>query len=339
MIKLICYNKCGVNFVGVIGTDPITHGLIGATLSTLSGHPIQMSDPVFLGCTLGAMLPDLDIVTYFKGKINYLMKHRGVSHSLFALSGMALGLGSFLYFIYPTTSWAVIVFWTLIGTLSHGLSDVLNSYGAELLWPVYRKKITVDMVIVTDPVVFGLFLFSLVVSMIYPDFSTDSTSAALIFSICYLSYREIDRRKTRKKLMQKYKITDQTCIKVLPAMYRPFNWSFLLFQETEVRFGIVLGENPKILKTLPCYDPDAPLIANAMEGELAEIFNQFTPYCHVLLKEDGSQQKVEFLDLRYWDKEDFLYTGEVLMLPDGQIGEETFYPFRSRNSTGIVLEY
>lgn len=323
----------------MIDTDPITHGLIGAALSTLSGHPAQINDPVFLGCTLGAMLPDLDIVTCFKGKINYLMKHRGVSHSLIALSGMALGLGTILYMVYPTTSWAVIVFWTLVGTLSHGLSDILNSYGAELFWPFYRKKITVDMVIVTDPVVFGLFLFSLVVSKIYPDYSTDSTLAALIFSICYLSYREIDRRKTRKKLMQKYKITDPAHIKVLPAMYRPFNWSFLLFQETDVRFGLVLGENVQILKTLPCCDPNAPLIVNAMEGELAEIFNQFTPYCHVLLKEDGTQQKVEFLDLRYWDKEDFLYTGEVLMLPNGQIAEETFYPFRSRNSTGIVLEY
>jgi inner membrane protein len=139
--------------------------------------------------------------------------------------------------------------------------------------------------------------------------------------------------------MKRYQIKDKTRIKVLPAMYRPFNWCFLLFEETEVRFGMVLGDKAQILKKLPRYDHADPSIANAMEGGLAELFSQFTPYYHVLLKEEENQLKVEFLDLRYWDREDFLYTGEVLMLPDGQIAEETFYSFKRRNSTGIVLEY
>ncbi|AHF06780.1 hydrolase [Desulfitobacterium metallireducens DSM 15288] len=313
--------------------------MIGAALSTFSGHPIQITDPVFLGCTLGAMLPDLDIVTYFKGRLNYLMKHRGASHSLLALSGMALGLGSLIYAMYPTTSWGTIVFWTLIGTLSHGLSDLLNSYGAELFWPFFRKKLTVDMIIVTDPVVLGFFILSLVISILHPTMAMHSSLTAFLLSIGYLFYRESYRIKTRDKLMQRYKITDKTRIKVLPAMYKPFNWSFLLFEETEVRFGIVLGEKARILKNLPRCDHSDPSIANAMEGGLAEIFTQFTPYYHVLLKEEDDQLKVEFLDLRYWDREDFLYTGEVLMLPDGQIAEETFYSFKSRNSAGIVLEY
>lgn len=325
--------------MGVMVTDPITHGLIGAALSTFSGHPVQLNDPVFLGCTIGAMLPDLDIVTHLKGRLNYLMKHRGASHSILALGGMAVVLGSVLYTIYPTTSWTSIVFWTLIGTLSHGISDLLNSFGAELFWPFYRKKLTIDMVMLTDPVVFGLFLFSLLVSIIFPDVASDSTLAAFIFSSLYLTYREIDRRKTRKNLMQRFKIEDKKRIKVLPAMYRPFNWAFLIFGETEVRFGMVIEEQAKLLKTLPCCDQTDPSIVNAMDGELAEIFSQFTPYFHVLRKEEGTELKVEFLDLRYWDKEDFLYTGEVLMLPDGQIAEETFFPFRNRNSTGVLLEY
>lgn len=313
--------------------------MIGAALSTFSGHPIQINDPIFLGCTLGAMLPDLDIVTYFKGRLNYLMKHRGASHSFLALGGMALGLGSLIYAIYPTTSWGLIVFWTLIGTLSHGLSDLLNSYGAELLWPFYRKKFTVDMVIVTDPIVLGLFILSLLASVIYPSIAIYSSSTAFILSFGYLFYREFYRLKTRDRLMQIYEINDKAQIKVLPALYKPFNWSFLLFEDAEVRFGIVIGEKTQILKKLPRFDQSDPSIANAMEGGLATIFNQFTPYYHVLIKEEENQLKVEFLDLRYWDREDFLYTGEVLMLPDGQIAEETFYSFKRRNSEGIVLEY
>jgi inner membrane protein len=319
--------------------DPITHGLIGAALATLSGHPMQLNDPVFLGCTLGAMLPDLDIVTHLKGRINYLLKHRGASHSFVALSGMALGLGSLVYTFFPSTPWTNVVFWTLIGTLSHGLADLLNSFGAQLLWPFYKKKFTFNMIMLTDPVVFAMFLISLIVSLFSPNLAKESTITAFMISSSYLVYREFDRRRTRKKLMERYNLKLKENIKVLPAMYRPFNWAFLIFEDERVRFGTIEGGEAKVLRTLPRWNVDDPCITNALEGELAEIFTQFTPYFHVLRKEDGADLKVEFMDLRYWDKEDFLYTGEVKMLPDGKIAEEKFYPFGNRNSQGILLEY
>lgn len=319
-------------------TDPITHGLIGAALATLSGHPVSLNDPVFLGVTIGAMLPDLDIVTHLKGRINYLLKHRGASHSFLALGAMALGLGSVLYAIIPTTPWMTIVFWTLVGTLSHGFADLLNSYGAQLLWPFSRKKITFDMIMLTDPVVFILFLVSLCVSLIYPEFGKISALSSLSLSLIYLGFRELDRKKKRDQLMKEFNLTKES-VKVLPAMYKPFSWAFLLNQEERIQFGIFRREGITILRTLPQWDKDDPWIANAMEGELAEIFTQFTPYYHIARKEDGSELKVEFRDLRYWNREDFLYTGEVKMLPDGKIVEETFYSFGDRNSQGILLEY
>lgn len=319
--------------------DPITHGLIGAALATLSGHPIALNDPVFLGATIGAMLPDLDIVTHLKGRINYLLKHRGASHSLLALGGMALGFGSILYAIFPSTPWATVVFWTLVGTLSHGIADLLNSFGAQLFWPFNRKKITLDMVMLTDPIVFTLFLFSLIISTMYPEFAKESSGAALLLSLVYLGYRELDRKKARVQLMKHYQLSSKENIKVLPAMYRPFNWAFLIDQKDRVQFGILQGGEAKILRILPKWDKDDPWIVNALEGELAEIFTQFTPYYHILRKDEGSEPKVEFMDLRYWNREEFLYTGEVKMLPDGKIVEETFYPFGNRNSQGILLEY
>ncbi len=323
----------------MLNIDPITHGLIGAALATLSGHPMQLNDPVFLGCTLGAMSPDLDIVTHLKGRINYLLKHRGASHSLLALGGAALGLGSVLYSIFPTTPWMTVVFWTLVGTLSHGLADLLNSYGAQLLWPFYRKKFTVDMVMLTDPVIFILFLFSLIISLLHPEFARNSTLTVLVLSLTYLLFREFDRKKTRKRLVERFHLSSREQIKVLPAMYRPFNWAFLIYQDERVSFGVFKGGEPKILRTLPQWDVEDPWISNALEGELADIFTKFTPYFHVVRVDDGVESKVEFLDLRYWDKEDFLYTGEVKMLPDGKIAEETFYPFGHRHPQGILLEY
>lgn len=317
--------------------DPITHGLIGIALSTFSGHPIQLNDPVILGCTLGAMLPDLDIITHYKGRLNYLLKHRGASHSLIALSAMAVGLGTFLYLGFPSTSWTTVFFWTLVGTMSHGIMDLLNSYGAELLWPFSRKKITADMIMLTDPVVLSSLLVSLFISLKVSDYATFSSFTALLFSGVYLGYRHLGRLKTRDRLMEIYHLKDRNQVKVLPAMYHPFTWNFLLFQGDIVSFGIIRNKIPSICRVLPKFDGENPSVSNALEGSLAEIFSQFTPYYHVVHHSDEEECKVEFLDLRYWSNGDFIYTGHVYLDADGEISQEIFHPLP--NQEGVLLSY
>ena len=319
--------------------DPITHGLIGASLSVLSGHPLSWQDPVFLGTTIGAILPDLDIITHVKGRLNYLLKHRGASHSLLALTGMSVGLSSILFALYPTTSWNAIFFWTLVGTLSHGITDLLNSFGAELLWPFVRKKLTIDMIMLTDPVIFGLFLTSVLVSFYKLDWGPQSTGIAVGVTGLYLLIREWDRRRMRGSLQQVYNVQDIVDIKLLPAMYRPFDWNFLILQDHLVRFGVVRNHAPEVRRVLPRWDEDNPYVASALDGALAEVFDKFTPYYHIVTNLDlNIGPRVEFVDLRYWNKEDFLYTGKVLINEDGKIAEETFYPF-TNNKEGILLGY
>ncbi|HEY8909180.1 MAG TPA: metal-dependent hydrolase [Desulfosporosinus sp.] len=318
--------------------DPITHGLIGIALSTLSGHAIQLNDPVFLGCTLGAMLPDIDIIAHVKGRLNYLLKHRGASHSLIALTGMALGLSTSLYLIYPSTSWTTVFFWTLMGTMSHGIMDLLNSYGAELLWPFSRKKITVDMIMLTDPVVLFSFFVSSMISLRTPALAEPSSITALLISALYLGYRHLGQRKTRDRLMNLYHLTERDQVKVLPAMYHPFTWNFILFQEDFVRFGIIRNQTPSICRVLPKLDEANPSVTNALEGSLAEIFSQFTPYYHVIAHfSEAEECNVEFLDLRYWTKGDFMYSGNVFLNEDGEISQEIFHPLP--NQDGVLLSY
>lgn len=305
-------------------------------MAFLSGHAPSLDDPIFLASTLGAMLPDLDIVTHVKGRLNYLLKHRGASHSLLALGGMAVGLGSVLYSFFPATSWSTLFYWALLGTLSHGMADLLNSFGAELLWPFYKKKLTVNMIMLTDPVLFTLFLASLVVSLNWPQ-ATQAASLAFLGSGVYLMYRQIGRLKVREDLMARYGLNDKREVKVLPAMYRPFSWNFLLFQEQLVRFGTIRGKHPKVERTLPRWDEADPYVSTAMEGAVAAIFDQFTPYYHIVAAEDENDECwVEFMDLRYWTREDFLYTGKVVMNSEGEIAQESFH---TTNREGILLGY
>lgn len=303
----------------------------------LSGHSVNPTDPVFLGCTLGAMLPDLDIIFHLKGRLNYLLKHRGISHSIFALGGMSLGLTPILYSFFPETSWNTIFFWTLVGTLSHGVIDLLNSFGTELLWPFYKKKLSIDMIMLSDPIIFGLFFMSLVISINSPEIARNISLTVLFSLMLYLSYRQITKMKIRDSLMEIYQVSNKKEIKILPAMYRPFNWNFLLNQKNCVRFGTVRNKQPKVERVLPQWDEKNPYVTTALESSLAEIFDRFTPYYHIIAHEsDNDNCKVEFMDLRYWTKEDFFYKGKVLMNSDLEIAEETF---NIPNNEGILLSY
>lgn len=317
--------------------DPITHGLIGVALSTLSGHSMQLNDPIFLGCTLGAMLPDLDIIAHVKGRLNYLLKHRGASHSLIVLTTSALVLGTGVYFLFPTTPWFTVFFWTLIGTMSHGIMDLLNSYGAELLWPFSRKKITVDMIMLTDPVVLGSFLLSFICSLLKPEYARFFSITALMLSSLYLGFRHFGRVEMKERLKSIYDLKDEDQVKVIPAMYHPFTWNFILFQDEHVSFGIIRNRIPSICRVLPNL-PEDPSVANALEGNLAEIFSQFTPHYHVITHYlDNEECVVEFLDLRYWAKGNFLYTGNVYLNLNGEISHEIFHPLPKQK--GVVLSY
>lgn len=284
------------------------------------------------------MLPDIDIITHLKGRLNYLLKHRGASHSLISLTGMALVLSSLLWIVFPTSAWSAVFFWTLMGTMSHGIMDLLNSFGAELLWPFSRKKITVDMIMLTDPVVLGSFLVSMIVSLMSPNLASTSSLIALFFSSLYLGYRHLGRMKTRDRLMVLYQLTKKDEVKVMPAMYHPFTWNFILFQDDEVSFGIIRHQTPTICRVLPKFDEDNPKIANALVGNLAEVFSQFTPYYHIVTHPSVDEEsKVEFLDLRYWTKGEFLYTGNVFLNSEGEISQEVFHPLP--NQEGVLLSY
>lgn len=121
-------------------------------------------------------------------------------------------------------------------------------------------------------------------------------------------------------------------------MYHPFAWNFILYRGDFVRFGIVRNQTPAICRVLPKFDEDNPSISNALEGNLAELFNQLTPYYHVVAHRlESAECIVEFLDLRYWAKGDFLYTGNVLLDENGEISQEIFHPLP--NEAGVLLSY
>ncbi len=43
--------------------DPLTHGVIGLAISSFSGQAVSLDNPVSIGAALGAMSPDIDVIS------------------------------------------------------------------------------------------------------------------------------------------------------------------------------------------------------------------------------------------------------------------------------------
>jgi inner membrane protein len=310
--------------------DPISHGLIGAGVAALSGQPFAWDNPIYLGSILGAMAPDLDIVMQARGHVAYLKHHRGISHSIPGLLGFSALVSLGLLAIFPTTPFWNLFFWTFMGTLSHGVFDLLNSYGAKLLWPFVKKRITVNFVMVTDPLILSAFMIAFLFrQQQYVEF------AAFFISAIYLCWRWSAKQKVAKLLKQDLG-KDAEQILVLPAMYKPFSWDFVI--ETKDRFvtgTAPFGKNTLVVREILTKEVH-PCIDVAEESALGDVFREFTPCYHVTRTWQENQQVIEFADLRYYVKDSFMHTGTAVVDQEGELLEAIFQPYSKKKVIKIA---
>ena len=146
--------------------DPITQGLIGATLPQVVARDRRLL--FWAGCFgfLAGLLPDLDVlIRSSSDPLLYLEFHRQFTHSLLFIPvgglvcafvlHLALGRRKGISF---RTTW---LFCTL-GYGSHGLLDAFTSYGTMLWWPFSSERVSLNFVSVIDPL-FTLPLLVLVI--------------------------------------------------------------------------------------------------------------------------------------------------------------------------------
>src|SRR5690554_4832272 len=274
--------------------DPVTHGMVGLAIASISGEPIIGA--VSIGATLGAMSPDLDIVMQCKGHLSYLKNHRGMSHSIPFLVGISMIISMILSFIFPGTTFLKILLWTFLGTLSHSLLDILNSYGAQIFWPLSKKRYSGSLLLVYDPVVIIVSLYMLISN---ESKSIVSMKAGLLFLV-YLLIRMIARNIIYDKIIQRLggEIHIKK-VKLLPSMTRIHKWHFIVEAKEKFIVGEVnfFNRQFKVLKELE--KRDIPIYEEIVRSTVGVFFNSFTPMYHIDIQDKGDYYYVKFTDLRY----------------------------------------
>jgi len=154
--------------------DNATHTLVGVLLGEAaaqvarpgrSGLPVDTRRDLFITlAAIGSNLPDADLVlTSFGGdRLDYLLEHRGYTHTLVGALACALVLlaacAAWLRWrrLAPASvDWAWLAGLALLGPLLHLAMDFSNSYGVHPFWPFFNGWFYGDSVFIVEPLLWA----------------------------------------------------------------------------------------------------------------------------------------------------------------------------------------
>lgn len=309
--------------------DPITHGIVGLAVASFTGETAALTNPYAVGSLLGAIIPDGDIIMQIKGHYSYLKNHRGVSHSVPFSFLYAGAITLLLSLLYPEASLLKLFIYAFFGSMSHLILDITNSYGAKLLWPFSKKRFTIDLLLVYDPL---LIMFSLAIiiptlrALIHPVLTIALFASYLIFR----SRMKIHVKKIIKENMDNE--DEIVLIRVLPSMIGLLKWHFVLKLSNKKIVGEVniLPRSFKIIDVME--NLDNQLYNAVINTKIAEFFGEFTPIFHINCKKIMDGYEFSFTDLRYYMAKDFLHHATAILDENFLLVSSLFHPYhRSRN--------
>jgi inner membrane protein len=153
--------------------DNLTHTLIGTlvgeTIARTSapderGLPAKTRRNVLVSlAAIGSNLPDADLLySFFGGKVNYLLHHRGHTHTVIGALALAAAVYALTLWwlrrckLQPSTTdrlWMCAIL--LIAPLLHIGMDATNNYGVHPFWPLYNGWLYGDSVFIAEPLLWA----------------------------------------------------------------------------------------------------------------------------------------------------------------------------------------
>ncbi|MHC6225707.1 metal-dependent hydrolase [Pseudomonas sp. X10] len=175
--------------------DSLTQAVLGAALQGAVLGRVQGRRSLIYGAALGTV-PDLDVVISYADPVSQMTYHRGFSHSIFVLSGLALVLAWLVATVarkrWPNRGYSgprlFLAFWLVLVT--HPVLDSFTVYGTQLFWPLHSIPESWAAVFIIDP----LYTVPLLAAVIYAALkgmagrSVPLLVAALAFSTAYLGF-------------------------------------------------------------------------------------------------------------------------------------------------------
>jgi len=299
--------------------DPVTHAIIGLSVSKLAVNSISLSNPATLGIVAGSLIPDIDIVMQKWGDYAYLKNHRGATHSVVGIIISSLAVALILGGIFKLASIPLLFMWTMLGNISHVFFDIFNCYGSKLLWPFIKRKFSFAALMSFDPL-----LVSILAGCAFLRGNVGKICFVVLF--LYMVMRILLQMSLKRKLVKTYGEVAER-INIFPSVSGIFKWLFVIEKKDENIVGVrnFLRKKEKELVTLPKIDKD--IAKRALESPLGRFFKDFSPVFHIEYERRGGINTYKFIDLRYYMKKNFLHHAILVVDDNNRILTSSFNPY------------
>ena len=173
--------------------EPVTHVLTGACLARAGFN--RRAAYATLAMALGAELPDIDSLWAFRGPIEALQHHRGITHTFLGIPFEAAVIVLVVYGVHrwrearyarrprpvaigdhvavqrrltaAPIRWGLLYGFSIVALLSHLLLDYTNNYGLRPFYPFNPHWYAASIVFIFDPIIFVLLLMGLLVPALF----------------------------------------------------------------------------------------------------------------------------------------------------------------------------
>ncbi|GAA0639323.1 metal-dependent hydrolase [Halomonas beimenensis] len=234
--------------------DTLTQAALGAAIGgTVLGRRLGRK-AVLIGAGLGT-LPDLDVLIDYGDAVANVTRHRGFSHSLFLLSGLAMILAWLARRLHPARDISLGRWGAFFGLclLTHPLLDALTTYGTQLWWPLGGRPTAWPLVFIIDPL-YSLPLLVGIATALATGNGRRGPAWGLGLSCAYLVLALGARTLVIERLEPA--LADRNLVEA-PRLVQPTPFNILLWRATivegdryhEALIGVFDGDHPPSLET------------------------------------------------------------------------------------------
>lgn len=205
--------------------DSVTQAVLGAGIQGALLGRFQGRRALVYGAVL-ATVPDLDVLMRYPDPVSLMTYHRGFSHSIFVLTGLALLLAWLIRKYWPQAPYSgrrlFLTLWLVLVT--HPVLDAFTVYGTQLFWPLPSIPESWSAIFIIDPVytvpLLLAVLFAIAVGM--TDRARRLLAGALIFSTAYLGFGLTSRMLAEERVREAME-REGIPVTELRAVSMPFN--------------------------------------------------------------------------------------------------------------------
>ncbi|HYG55359.1 MAG TPA: metal-dependent hydrolase [Burkholderiales bacterium] len=242
--------------------DTLTHALSGALLARATAPkdapPRSLPRRVAAGF-FACAAPDLDFVIGYAGPVEYILHHRGVTHSVLLAPLWAIAVAWLLAKILrEPRGWKALYGTSLLCLWLHIAGDWITGFGTIMFSPFSDWRVALGTTFIIDLWFSGIILAGLVFSGIFHRTRIPAVAASVVL-IGYVAFQYVLKSQAVDFGLQYAAARGLSGVRVVahPRPVTPFNWTVFVSDENVHRFAHV----NLVRKSIKKYEPGDGFIA------------------------------------------------------------------------------